>query len=51
MAKESKENAHDALQDVKDTANLMIKFLKLQRSLLKKVKFERAFAKGDMYVT
>jgi DNA polymerase III epsilon subunit-like protein len=50
MSENSKENAHDALQDVKDTANLMIKFLKLQRSLLKKVKFEKAFAKGEVYV-
>ena len=50
MSNESKENAHDALQDVKDTANLMIKFLKLQRNLLKKVKFEKAFAKGETYV-
>ncbi len=46
----SKDNAHDALQDVKDTANLMIKFLKLQRSLLKKVTFEKSFAKGGVYV-
>ena len=50
MGQESKDNAHDALQDVKDTANLMIKFLKLQRSLLKKVKFEKAFADGNVYV-
>ena len=50
MSDHSKENAHDALQDVKDTANLMIKFLKLQRGLLKKVKFEKAFAKGEVYV-
>ena len=50
MSENSKENAHDALQDVKDTANLMIKFLKLQRGLLKKVKFEKAFAKGEVYV-
>ena len=50
MGQDSKDNAHDALQDVKDTANLMIKFLKLQRSLLKKVKFEKAFANGQLYV-
>ena len=50
MSDHSKENAHDALQDVKDTANLMIKFLKLQRGLLKKVKFEKAVAKGEVYV-
>ena len=50
MDQASKDNAHDALQDVKDTANLMIKFLKLQRSLLKKVKFEKTFANGEVYV-
>ena len=44
------DNAHDALQDVKDTANILIKFLKLQRSLLKKVKFEKTFANGEVYV-
>ena len=47
---QAKNNAHDALQDVKDTANLMIKFLKLQRNLLKKVKFEKSFATGGVYV-
>ena len=44
------DNAHDALQDVKDTANILIKFLKMQRNLSKKIKFEKAFAKGEMYV-
>ena len=39
-----KDNAHDALQDVKDTANILIKFLKLQRTLSKKIVFEKAFA-------
>lgn len=46
----SKDNAHDALQDVKDTANILIKFLKLQRNLLRKVKFEKAFANGEAYI-
>lgn len=50
MSQESKDNAHDALQDVKDTANIMIKFLKLQRNLLKKIKFEKAFANGISYI-
>ena len=50
MGDKSKENAHDALQDVKDTANIMIKFMKLQRSLLKKVQFEKTFANGEIYV-
>tara|TARA_B100000700_G_C14826400_1_gene752466 strand:- start:168 stop:854 length:687 start_codon:yes stop_codon:yes gene_type:complete len=45
-----KDNAHDALQDVKDTANILIKFLKMQRNLSKKIKFEKAFAKGEVYV-
>tara|TARA_R110000744_G_scaffold174750_3_gene293507 strand:+ start:693 stop:1385 length:693 start_codon:yes stop_codon:yes gene_type:complete len=47
----SKENAHDALQDVKDTANILIKFMKLHRELSPKVKFEKAFAnKNDLYI-
>lgn len=46
----SKDNSHDALQDVKDTANLLIKFLRMQRNLLKKIKFEKTFANGDLYV-
>lgn len=50
MSQASKDNAHDALQDVKDTANIMIKFLKLQRNLLKNIKFENAFANGISYV-
>ena len=45
-----KDNAHDALQDVKDTANILIKFLKMQRSLIKKITFEKAFANGELYV-
>jgi DNA polymerase III epsilon subunit-like protein len=47
---ESKENAHDALQDVKDTANILIKFLKFQRNISQKTKFEKAFANGEFYV-
>jgi DNA polymerase III epsilon subunit-like protein len=50
MGQESKDNAHDALQDVKDTANLMIKFMKFQRTLLEKTKFQKAFANGEVYV-
>ena len=46
----SKENAHDALQDVKDTANLMIGFMKLHRRVAKKVTFEKAFADGKVHV-
>ena len=33
----SKENAHDALQDVKDTGNILIRFLKLHRNVAKNV--------------
>jgi len=47
---ESKDNAHDALQDVKDTANILIKFLKFQRKISEKTKFEKAFANGEFYV-
>ena len=46
----SSDNAHDALQDVKDTANILIKFLKFQRNISEKTKFEKAFANGEFYV-
>ena len=46
----SKDNAHDALQDVKDTANIMIKFLKTHRAVYQNLKVEGAFANGDLYV-
>ena len=46
----SKENAHDAMQDVKDTANLMIAFMKLHRRIAPKVKFEKAFADGNIHL-
>lgn len=39
----SKENAHDALQDVKDTADILIKLLNLHRHILPKVKFKGSF--------
>lgn len=41
----SKEGAHDALKDVKDCAEILIRFLKLHRNLSDKVKFRNAFAK------
>jgi hypothetical protein len=47
---ESSANAHDALQDVKDTGNLFIKFLKYYRNITKETKFENAFAKSGMYI-
>ena len=43
----NKDNAHDALQDCLDTANILVKFMKLHRSLSPKVKFEKAFANED----
>ena len=46
----SKENAHDALQDIKDTANIMIRFMKMQRKFAGKVHFEKAFADGKLYI-
>jgi DNA polymerase III epsilon subunit-like protein len=44
----SKEGAHDALKDVKDTAEIMIRFLKLHRSLGNKVKFKGSFANATL---
>jgi len=41
----SKEGAHDALKDVKDTAEILIRFLKLHRNFGKKVKFKGSFTK------
>ena len=38
-----KTNAHDALQDVKDTADILIHFLKLYRHLSTKVQFAKSF--------
>ena len=46
----SGENSHDALQDVKDTANIMIRFMRLYRALAPKTQFEKAFADGKTYV-
>ena len=39
----SKEGAHDAYKDVKDTAEILIRFLKLHRNLANKVKFKGSF--------
>lgn len=38
-----KDNAHDALQDVKDSAAIIIRFMKLHRATAEKVKFKGAF--------
>lgn len=40
----SKEGAHDALKDVKDTAEIIIRFMKLHRNLGQKIKFKDAFS-------
>jgi DNA polymerase III epsilon subunit-like protein len=39
----SKEGAHDALKDVKDSADILIRFLRLHRNLSKKIKFQGSF--------
>ncbi|NBP03240.1 MAG: 3'-5' exonuclease [Proteobacteria bacterium] len=46
----SSENAHDALQDVKDTANIFIKLLKTHRAVYQNIEFDKAFANGNLYV-
>lgn len=38
-----KTGAHDALKDVKDTANLLIRFLRLHRNMSNKIKFRNSF--------
>ena len=40
----SKEGGHDALKDVEDTAEILIRFLKLHRGMSNKVKFKGSFA-------
>lgn len=42
----SKEGAHDALKDVKDCAEILVRFLKLHRNLSQKVKFKDSFVSG-----
>lgn len=46
----STENAHDALQDVKDEANIFIKLMKTHRSVYQNITFDKAFANGELYV-
>lgn len=43
----SKAGAHDALKDVRDTAAIIIRFLKLHRNLGQKVKFKDSFATAN----
>jgi DNA polymerase III epsilon subunit-like protein len=44
----SKDGAHDALKDVKDTAQILIRFLKLHRNLGQKIQFKEAFVKNPV---
>jgi DNA polymerase III epsilon subunit-like protein len=46
----SKENAHDALQDVKDTSNIMIKFINTHRAVYRNMTLDKAFANGKLYI-
>lgn len=39
----NKDGAHDAIKDVKDTAEIMIRFMKLHRNMSSKVKFRNSF--------
>lgn len=39
----SKDGAHDALKDVRDTADILIRFMKLHRNIARKVKFKGSF--------
>jgi len=43
----SKVGAHDALKDVKDTADIIIRFLKLHRNLGQKIKFKDSFLNNN----
>jgi len=44
------DNAHDALQDVKDEANIFIKLMKTHRAVYQNMNFDKAFANGSLYV-
>lgn len=44
------DGAHDALQDVKDEANIFIKLLKTHRAVYQNLNFDKAFANGELYV-
>jgi DNA polymerase III epsilon subunit-like protein len=44
----SKEGAHDALKDVKDCAQILMRFMKLHRNLGQKIKFKDAFTNGSV---
>jgi len=44
----STEGAHDALKDVRDTAEILIRFMKLHRNVSSKVKFKGSFNKANV---
>jgi DNA polymerase III epsilon subunit-like protein len=44
----SKAGAHDALKDVKDCADILIRFLRLHRNLSNKIKFKDSFATSNV---
>ena len=44
----SKDGAHDALKDVKDCAEILIRFLKLHRRLAPQIKFEGSFKNTEL---
>jgi hypothetical protein len=46
----TKEGAHDALKDVRDSAELVIRFLRLHRNLSKKIKFKDSFSSDSTLV-
>jgi DNA polymerase III epsilon subunit-like protein len=41
----SKDGAHDAIKDVKDSAEILIRFMKLHRKLSRKILFKDSFGK------
>jgi DNA polymerase III epsilon subunit-like protein len=47
---EMTDNAHDGMVDVRNTANILIKFLKFQRDIASKTNFKEAFSNGVFYV-
>jgi DNA polymerase III epsilon subunit-like protein len=46
----SKAGAHDALQDVKDTANIFIKFVNTHRKVYQKLEISGAFNESEIHV-
>lgn len=46
----SREKAHDALQDVKDTANIFIKLLKTHRAVYQNITLDKTFADNKVYI-